>query len=608
MKRWNFYTSNQIKPQGWLRDQLILQAKGLCGNLDKVWPDVRDSAWIGGDREGWERVPYWLDGFIPLAFLLEDEDMIARAKRYVDKILENQKPDGWICPCSEEEREKYDTWAVQLIAKVLTVWYDCSGDERVPDALYRTLRNYYDLLSAGKVALFTWGKSRWYETCIAIDFLYQRNPESWMKDLVSILREQGTDFDQYLDLFKDPYSYAKSQESHVVNLAMQLKSEAVSCDFLGEEYQDRAEVRYRALMDGNGMPAGTFTGDEHLAGLSPVQGTELCGVVELMYSFELLYAYTGDPKWAERLESVAFNALPATISDDMWAHQYDQQSNQICCSRFFVNPVWRTNNGEAGIFGLEPNFGCCTADHGQGWPKFTLSAFMHKDNEVINALPIPTTLDCDLCKISLTTQYPFRNGFTYQIEAKNDFTFRIRIPSFAKNLKVNGSNKRTREVVISLKAGQSKTLTVEYTVTPRLESRPHRLKTVRYGSLIFSLPIEMEAKMLEYERAGVERKYPYCDYEYLPKSDWNYGYADDTFTVEETPITETPFSSKHPPLTLRAKVRKIRWGRHPRFLTVCDIAPQSRKPEGPVEEVLLYPYGCAKLRMTELPLLAKEDR
>lgn len=114
--------------------------------------------------------------------------------------------------------------------------------------------------------------------------------------------------------------------------------------------------------------------------------------------------------------------------------------------------------------------------------------------------------------------------------------------------------------------------------------------------------------MLEYERNGVERKYPYCDYEYLPKSHWNYGYADKSFVVEETPITEIPFSSKNPPLILRAKVRKINWGHHPRFLTVCDIAPQSRKPEGPVEEVLLYPYGCAKLRMTEIPLLAKEEK
>lgn len=605
MRTWNFYTSRQIKPQGWLRDQLILQAKGLCGNLDKVWPDVRDSAWVGGDREGWERVPYWLDGFIPLAYLLEDEDMIARAKRYVDKILENQQEDGWICPCDEESRPTYDTWAVQLIAKVLTVWYECSGDERVPDALYRVLKNYYKLLSDGTVSLFTWGKSRWYETCVAIRFVYERNPEEWLLDLVRILREQGTDFDQYLHIFKTPYEYTPTQESHVVNIAMQLKSEAVSHDFLQEDYRDVAENRYRILMENNGMPVGTFTGDEHLAGLSPVQGTELCGVVELMYSFEHLYACTGDPKWAERLELVAFNALPATISDDMWTHQYDQQSNQICCSEFRANPIWRTNRRDSGMFGLEPNYGCCTADHGQGWPKLAISAFMHRDGEIINALPIPSTLDCDKAKINLSTEYPFRSSFTYEIEAKQDFTLSIRIPSFAKDLKVNGANKRTKEIVLKLKAGDKKSIFVEYSIQPCLESRPHNLKTVRYGSLVFALPIAYDAVKKEYVSNGVERKYPYCDYEYRPTSDWNYGYAANTFTAEERERTEIPFSSQNPPLVLKAKVKKIDWGHHPHYTSVCAVTPNSRKPLSAEETVELYPYGCAKLRMTELPLLKK---
>ena len=48
------------------------------------------------------------------------------------------------------------------------------------------------------------------------------------------------------------------------------------------------------------MPAGVFTGDECLSGVSPIQGAELCSVVELMYSYEHLYACTGDKKWAER--------------------------------------------------------------------------------------------------------------------------------------------------------------------------------------------------------------------------------------------------------------------------------------------------------------------
>ena len=100
MKQWNFYTSNEIKPAGWLKRQLKIQAEGLSGNLHKVWKDIRDSAWIGGTEEGWERVPYWLDGFIPLAYLLEDEELIAAAQKYIDPIIASQQEDGWICPCN----------------------------------------------------------------------------------------------------------------------------------------------------------------------------------------------------------------------------------------------------------------------------------------------------------------------------------------------------------------------------------------------------------------------------------------------------------------------------------------------------------------------------
>ena len=141
MQKWKFYTTNEIKPAGWLRRQLEIQAAGLSGNLYKIWPDIRDSAWIGGTADGWERVPYWLDGFVPLAYLLEDKELIATAKKYIDAIIERQKPDGWICPCSDDERTTYDLWAAILISKVMVVYYDCSKDERIPDVLYR-LVNY----------------------------------------------------------------------------------------------------------------------------------------------------------------------------------------------------------------------------------------------------------------------------------------------------------------------------------------------------------------------------------------------------------------------------------------------------------------------------------
>ena len=157
--QYNFMTTKNIKPSGWLLKQLKIQAKGLCGNLDKVWPDIKDSAWIGGDREGWERVPYWLDGFVPLAYLLEDDDMIRRARFYIDAIIKRQNEDGWICPCGREERANYDTWATLLILKVLTVYADCSGDERILELVEKCLRQFDVHINFN--TLRTWGAARW---------------------------------------------------------------------------------------------------------------------------------------------------------------------------------------------------------------------------------------------------------------------------------------------------------------------------------------------------------------------------------------------------------------------------------------------------------------
>ena len=603
MKTWNFYTSKEIKPEGWLRRQLEIQAEGLSGNLDKVWRDVRDSAWIGGNAEGWERVPYWLDGFIPLAYLLENEDMIARAKKYIDAILSYQKPDGWICPCAEEKIPTYDTWAIQLISKVLTVYYNSSGDERITDALYRVMKNYYDLLSAGTIKLFAWGKYRWFEAFIAIDFLMERYNEPWISDLAKILKAQGMDYNTLTELWKRPLN-KWTLDTHIVNLVMMLKYEAVSSDILGETYTDAAERLSEILKAYNGTAVGLFTGDECLSGLSPIQGTELCAVAEQMYSYEHLFAATGDVKWLERLEVLAFNALPATISDDMWTHQYVQMSNQIACQKFPGRSIFRTNNHEAHLFGLEPHFGCCTSNFNQAWPKLTLSAFMYNADEVISAVPVPTSLTTDEFSISLDTKYPFENSFTYTVESKKNITLKVRIPSFAKNVTANGRlASGTNMLSFSVQEGEKTVITVSFETSPVLIDRPNDLKYVKCGSLVFSLPIKYEKKMHEYTAKGIERKFPYCDYEYIPKSDWSYAYSSDSFTLELREISDIPFSSETPPVVVKAKVKKIDWGFEDGFDTVCAKIPESRLPLGEEEEIELYPYGAAKLRMTELPLI-----
>jgi hypothetical protein len=208
--------------------------------------------------------------------------------------------------------------------------------------------------------------------------------------------------------------------------------------------------------------------------------------------------------------------------------------------------------------------------------------------------------------ISLETEYPFKNTFKYTVKAEKDFTLVLRVPSFAQNYTVNGKKYDTDEVLLTFSAGEESVVTVSFDVTPVFAKRAGNLNTVEMGSLLFSLPIKYHTLKKEYERDGVERKFPYCDYEYYPLTPWQFGFADTDLEAEYRDVWETPFSSQNPPVTVKAKVKEIAWGYADGYDTVCAKYPESRVGKGEITEVELYPYGCAKLRMTELPFCEEE--
>ncbi|MBQ4265452.1 MAG: glycoside hydrolase family 127 protein [Clostridia bacterium] len=605
-----FYRS--IEVEGWLRRQLEIQASGLSGHLHEVWPDVRDSAWIGGACEGWERVPYWLDGFIPLAHLLDSPSLISTARRYVHAIIDRQQEDGWICPCSREARVGYDAWAVLLIGKVLALHCEFEEDPAVETALRRAMRNLHDLLAAGDIRLFDWGKFRWYEGFVPLIHLYARSPEPWMLDLACMLREQGADYPAFAGLWTRPMN-KWTFETHIVNLCMMLKYEAVCAELLGEPVTGKAEELLAVLERCNGTAVGTISGDECLSGLGNNQGTELCAVVELMYAYEWLYAVTGESKWADRLEKAAFNALPATFTDDMWAHQYDQQVNQIACQAFPGKSFFRTNNSEAHLFGLEPHYGCCTANFSQGWPKLALSALQRTERGVVIAHLLPVSIRTHIggsaVRVRVQTDYPFRMQafITIEADAPAEFDLSIRIPAWAKAVQLDGKPVRPIKGHLRLtRRWQAKTcLSLTFSAAPRMAMRPGNLRAVEYGPLVFALPIAAEYRMKEYTADGVERRFPYCDYELLPRSAWNYGFAAGSFTIREQSIDAVPFSSQHPPLLIEAEMAQVRWDYAEGYDSVAAARPAGRRAISAPERKALIPYGCAKLRMTEMPPIRK---
>jgi len=100
-----------IRPEGWIRKYLELQRDGLTGHLDSIsaWLDKHNNAWYSGNGtgdHGWEEVPYWLKGYGDLGYLLQDEKIKAETKRWLEKVFQSQKPDGYFGPQIKNEQQQ----------------------------------------------------------------------------------------------------------------------------------------------------------------------------------------------------------------------------------------------------------------------------------------------------------------------------------------------------------------------------------------------------------------------------------------------------------------------------------------------------------------------
>ncbi len=138
-----------IKPRGWLKEMLVRQKNGSTVQLDKLYPQVMGmrNGWLGGDGDQWERGPYWIDGLLPLTYILDDQELIAKVKPWVEWAISSQQPDGYFGPSKDypaetglQRNNSRDWWPKIVMLKVLKQYYSATGDKRVLDLMTRYFR------------------------------------------------------------------------------------------------------------------------------------------------------------------------------------------------------------------------------------------------------------------------------------------------------------------------------------------------------------------------------------------------------------------------------------------------------------------------------------
>ncbi|MCK4879308.1 MAG: glycoside hydrolase family 127 protein [Bacteroidales bacterium] len=657
-----------IRPEGWLLHQLELMRDGMTGHLDEWYPSVvgERNGWLGGDGDGWERSVYWLDGLVPLAWLLDDEELKAKAMPWIEWTLNSQTETGYFGPVPfEEEPEpepglqktrRQDWWPKMVMLKVLQQYYEVSGDERVIDLLLNYFRFQLDELPNTPLDHWTfWANRRGGDNLMVVHWLYNQTGESFLLELGDLIHEQTFPWTEVFlneDCYKGgdldhlyPYNtnnrYPFDQELisrlctrqlqsfHCVNLAQGIKEPMI-------RYQQEPDPVYleaveKALSDillFHGQPQGMYGGDEPMHGNDPTQGIELCSVVELMYSLEKMIAISGNPAMMDHLEKIAYNALPTQVSDDFTSRQYFQQANQVMLTRHRHNFYEEDHHGHTDLcYGLISGFPCCTCNLHQGWPKLVSHLwYATADGGVAAVVYAPCNMTArvandDEVSIREETNYPFEERIRFHISTKSpvQFPLHLRIPGWCSEpgLSINGEN-----VLFEVEEGmmvldrmwqEGDLVELHLPMEVSLNRWVENAVSVERGPLVYVLKIGEEWKAVESDDI-------WGDYsEVRPLDPWNIGLLEaavldpetgfEFVTVGKTTNSQEeriyPWSLENAPVALRTKGRIIPdWKLHREMAgPLPHSLPLKHLLSDPPQEITLIPYGCSTLRITEFPVV-----
>lgn len=627
-----------IQPEGWLEEQLNRMVTGMTGNLDIIYDKVMGprNGWLGGDGDVWERGPYWIDGLLPLAYILNDQKLKDKVQPWIEWTLASQKPNGYFGPDTDRPYEPglqrdnaHDWWPKMVMLKVMQQYYSATQDERVIPFLTNYFRYQLNELPKTPLGNWTfWGEQRGGDNLQVVYWLYNITGDKFLLELGELIHQQTLD---WTNIFLTGDHLYRQNSLHCVNLAQGFKEPIIWYQASKDRKQiDAVKNACKTIRTTIGFPIGLWAGDELLRYGNPVQGSELCTAVEMMFSLEKMLEITGDVQWADQLERITYNALPTQIKDDFSARQYYQQVNQIAITRearYFVSPHDDTDN----LFGELSGYPCCTSNLHQGWPKFTQHLwFATADNGLASLVFAPSSVKAKVgngveVEIKEETFYPFDENiqYTFRFTDKKTkaayFPFHIRIPEWSRNaiLKINGKeagiDTPSGEIVrISREWKNGDIVTLELPMEVDVTYWYDGAAVVERGPLVYGLKMNeiWEQKTDERQNRG---HYGETYYEVTSDSPWNYCLRWDNirkenlkenFVVQKSSQQSIyPWTQENAPVVIRTKANILpEWTAYRGSTGPISYFIQASEPLGEETTIELIPYGCTTLRITEFPI------
>lgn len=597
-----------VRARGWLADTLRKMVDGMFGRLAEIsrWCREPDNAWLSPKGEGslgWEEFPYWLKGFVSLAFTTKDSRLVAECKRYVDAILASQREDGWFGP--ESNRAQPDLWPNMLVCRALQTWFEATGDARIVPFLTKYFR-WQQRVPEERFLPGSWQKLRGGDNLLMVHWLHDRTAEPWLLELAEKTHRRTSDWTNGIPSW------------HGVNLCQGFREPAQwYVQSKDPAHLARTEaIRTEVYAKYGQTPGGMFGADENCRpGFSdPRQGVETCSMVEMMFSEELLVGITGDTKHADRCEDVAFNSLPATTTADMRALHYLTAPNLISCDAGDKHPGFE-NGGCMLAFSADERYRCCQHNAVMGWPYYCEHMWMAtQDGGLAAVLLGPSEVEaevaeCGRVRIECVTKYPFEERLEFVVHPQRNGTFPIyvRVPGWAKATRCSLGKADVAAgswLRLAKEWHEGDHVNVDFTAAVEVQRWPQQADaaTVHRGPLTYAMRIAARWNPL-----GTGGAFP--DLEALPTSEWR-----SALDLEVAPVvTPTPGSSPNargdfqdPGLRLRAKVRAVpQWGTSHGLVGKLQRSPI--RTETPANEVDLVPMGSAHLRIAMFPVVGTGD-